>query len=160
MARVSKKHLRYRSKDEIVRDVAFVLNASLSYGTKWAVLRDVAWVWTEFHGKYKGCPYWTKMAIMQHGLDPRADFRHEHAVPKAVVMRMLLDLKASTAEQVRNICEKFFIGVVVTVQENEVLNAEYGQLMPPEFFDPNSSSYQDPWLRYKKYGIEVVPCGN
>src|SRR5205809_3353602 len=62
VGRVSQKHPRYRTKEVIVNDIAFVLNAPLSYGSRWAVLRDAAWVWTEFHGKYKGCPYWTKMA--------------------------------------------------------------------------------------------------
>lgn len=158
MARVTEKYRRYRTKEEIVRDVAFVLNAPLSYGTQWAVLSDVTWVWTEFHGKYKGCPSWTKMAIMQHRANPKADFRHEHAVPKSVVMKMLFDLPAPTPERVREICERFLLGVVVTREEDDVLNMEYGRSMPAEFFDSTSPSYLDPWLRYKKYGIEVISC--
>jgi hypothetical protein len=156
MGRVTEKHPRYRTKDEIVRDVTFVLNSPLSYGTKWAVLRDVAWVWTEFYGKYKGCPYWTKTALMQHRVNPKADFRHEHAVPKAVVMKMLLDLSAPTPEQVREICERLLVGVVVTREEDNDLNMKYGRSMPAEFFNPASPSYRDPWLRYKRLGIEVV----
>lgn len=142
-----------------MRDLAFVLNAPLSYGTKWAVLRDAAWVWTEFHGKYKGCPYWTRMALMQYRIDPKADLRHEHAVPKTVVMRMLFDLRSPTADQVRQICKRFLLGVVVTREEDDVLNAEYGCTMPAEFFDPAHPQYLDPWLRYTRYNIEVVSRG-
>ena len=158
MARVSKKHPRYRSKAEIVRDLTFVLRAPLTYGTKWAVFRDIAWVWTEYHGKYKGCPYWTKMALMQSQLNPKAALRHEHAVPKSVVIKMLFDLQEPTEQRVREICERFLIGVVVTREEDDVLNMEFGRSMPPEFSDTASPSYLDAWLRYKKYNIEVVEC--
>jgi hypothetical protein len=158
MGRVSEKNLRYRSKAEIVRDLTFVLNAPLTIGTKWAVIRDIAWVWTEFHGKYRGCPHWTKMARMQRHLHRNEGLRHEHAVPKSVVIKMLFDLHAPTEEQVREICERFLIGVVVTREENDVLNMEFGRCMPSEFFDRASPDYLDPWLRYTKYNIEVVSC--
>ena len=159
MGKVAKKNPRYRTKDEIVRDLVSVLSASLSYGTKWAVMKDVAWVWTEFHGKYKGCQYWTKTALALHQREPKAKLRHEHVVPKVVVMKMLSDLKSPTSEQVREICERFLIGVVVTREEDALLNVEYRQSMPDEFFDSASPSYLDPWLRYKKCNIEVVPGG-
>jgi len=155
VGRTSEKHSRYRTKIDIAHDLAFVLNAPLSYGTKWAVLSDVAWVWTEFYGKYKGCPYWTKMAVMQHRLNPKADFRHEHAVPKGVVMKMLFDLRTPTADEVGDICKRFLIGVVVTRDEDDKLNMKYRRSMPEEFFDKTSAGYLDPWLRYKKYNIEL-----
>ena len=156
MGRVAEKHPRYRTKDEIVRDIAFVLTSPLTYGSKWAVLKDACWVWTEFHGKYKGCPYWTRMALAEHQLNPKAKFRHEHAVPKSLVIELLFAQPSPTVETVREICERLLIGVVVTQAEDDVLNAEYGRTMPPEFFDPGSPGYRDPWLRYKRYNIDVV----
>ena len=84
--------------------------------------------------------------------------RYEHCVPKSVVMKMLFDLKAPTAEQVREICEKFLIGVVVALDEDAVLSEKYSSKMPAEFYDSASPHFHDPWLRYKKYGIELLPC--
>ena len=159
MGRINERHVRYRTKEQIVQDVAFVLNAPLEIGTKWAVLSEVAWVWTEFCGKYEGCERWTKKAVVQRLTDPEGDFRnfrHEHVVPKNVVIKMLLALPSPTVDQVRDICERFLIGVVVTREENADLNAEFQQTMPPEFDDPKSPSYRDPWLRYKRYKIEVI----
>ena len=63
MARVPESHLRFRTREQICEDVAFVLGAPLSYGTKFAVLADVNWVWSECSGKFKGCHYWSKAAL-------------------------------------------------------------------------------------------------
>ncbi len=156
MGRVHERNPRYRTKDEIVHDITYVLNSPLSYGTKWAVLRDACWVWTEYHGKYNGCPYWTKMAILQHQLNPKSKFRHEHAVPKSVVIEMLFNLKNPTIEQVANICQGYLIGVVVSLEEDSVLNVEFGKTMPKEFFDQGHPDFGDPWIRYKRYKIEVT----
>jgi hypothetical protein len=164
MARISDTHLRFRTKDQIVNDLAFVLSAPLAYGTKHAVLADVAWVWTEFDGKYAGrpgrytgCKFWTQMALMQHRLDRKSRrLRHEHIVPKRIVIDMLLKLERPTPESVREICERFLIGVVVTIEEDAVLN-EFRDSMPSEFDDPASPEYRDPWLRYRRCKIEVVP---
>lgn len=160
MARVSEKHKRYRTKEQIVHDVAFVLAAPLSYGTKWAVLSDLTWVWTEFDGKYKGCPYWTEGAIMLRRVDPKAKLRHEHVVPKKVIIDMLMNLEKPSVDSVREICDRYLIGAIVMPEEDDVLNAEFGRSMPPEFVKPDHPGYHDPWLRYKKYSIKVVPAPN
>jgi hypothetical protein len=150
MARLSPKHPGFRTRDDVVRDVAYVLNAPLTYGTKLAVINNAAWVWTEFDGKYTGCPYWSALAIAAHSVDRKVKLRHEHVVPREVVRRMLFDLKQATEDQVRDICQRFLIGVVVTLAEDALLNAEFSKTMPPEFFDPSHASDHDPWLRYKR----------
>ena len=87
-------------------------------------------------------------------------FRHEHAVPKKVVIQMLLEMKSPTAEAVYAVCEKFLIGVVVTLDEDGALNEEFPSSMPQEFFDLASPDYHNPLLRYEKCGIEVeAPSG-
>jgi hypothetical protein len=154
MGRVSERHLRYRTKDEIVQDVTFVLNAPLKNGTKWAVLRDIAWVWTEFQGKYKGCRHWTKMARLKQS-DAKARLRHEHVVPRTIVINMLLELNSPSREQVHEICERYLIGAVVTPDEDARLNEKYGRTMPKDFYEPTSPQYRDPWLRYKECNIEI-----
>ena len=154
MGRVSERHLRYRTKEQIVHDVAFVLSAPLAKGTKWAVLRDVAWVWTEFEGKYKGCRYWSKCARQQYLKSGSSGLRHEHIVPKDVVIKMLLNLSSPTPEKVQEVCEKFLIGTVVTMHEDAVLRV-FLKIMPPAFDDPDSSDYHNPWLRYRLCNIEM-----
>jgi hypothetical protein len=135
---------------------------SLSYGTKYAVLENAAWTWTEFNGKYHGCAYWTERAYAERPLVSKKEvskhFRHEHAVPKGAVAKMLLDLKSPTEEQVKKICDEFLVAVVVTLSENTDLNRSYGRTMPPEFFDPNSDKFHDKFLRYKVNEITVIPC--
>jgi hypothetical protein len=155
MARITDKHRRHRTKDQIVNDVALVLSSPLTYGTKFAVVNEVTWVWTEFDGKYKGCKYWTPMAVLQHRADRSAKrLRHEHIVPKKVVIDMLMKLDPPTPVAVRDICERFLIGVIVTIEEDAVLN-EFRSSMPPEFDDPTSPDYHNPWLRYQRCGIEA-----
>jgi hypothetical protein len=152
------RHPAYRTKDQMVLDVAYVLAAPLSRGTKQAVLQNVAWAWTEFHGKYKGCPFWTRGALAWCESDPRAKLRHEHAVPKAVVLEMLFKLEGPASDSVRHILESFLLGVVVTPDEDRLLNARFRKSMPQAFADATSTDFHNPWLRYKQVGIEVVCC--
>jgi hypothetical protein len=76
---------------------------------------------------------------------------------QAIVIKMLSDLKSPTEEMVRAICDQFLIGVVVTREEDAVLNKDHRCTMPREFFEPDSPAYHDPWLRYKKCNIELLP---
>ncbi len=150
---------RFRSKEEIATDIAFILKAPVKLGTKLAVLKDAMWVWTEFNGKYEGCPYWTGMAMIVYAMNRRdgkkyAALCHEHVVPKRVVIEMLTSLDEPTPEAVFGICTKFLHAVVVTVQEDRILNCMYQSTMPEEFFDPASPDHHDPWLRYKRCQIQ------
>jgi len=143
----------------MVQDALIVLTSQLTYGAKYGALSHVAWEWTEVTGKYKGCPYWTTMAII-HCLATKSckGLRHEHVVPKKVFIDLLFSLAPPSPEAIRDICDRFLIGVVVTLEEDAVLNIEYGSSMPREFSDPASPDYRNPWLRYRRYPmIEVVP---
>ncbi len=151
-----------RSKVEMARDAAIVMNTDeLHLETKHAVLRDVAWRWTTFHGKYEGCPYWTPAARQQFAARGINGLRHEHAVPKILVIKRLLglaspDVKNVDETDVYQTCERFLIGVVITQEEDRILSKSFFKKMPPEFDDPASPHYQDPWLRYRKCRIAVV----
>ena len=159
MGRVSCKSPRYRTKERMVEDVVFVLNvpeSTLSYGAKFAVLKNACWAWTEFDGKYEGCRYWSKKAAD----DPTAQCIHEHAVPRSVVIEMLCALDDATSTKVREILERFLFGVVVTLGQDKQLNSTYRSTMPPDFSNPGHSDFHDPWLRYRKSNIEVVERGS
>lgn len=157
MGRIHETSEKYRTKAQMIDDVVTALNSSLSYAGKFSVLKTVCWHWTEFNGKYKGCEWWTANAMKLFDTDPKTKFlRHEHAVPRAVVMEMLFGLKPATAKLVEAICEKLLIGVVVTLKDDSVLSVEFRNRMPPEFSDESSPEHHDPWLRYKRCGLKVV----
>ena len=160
MPRITPGSRRYRSKEEIAKDLAFILTAPVSYGTKFAVLKDAMWVWTEFNGKYEGCPYWSGMAMIRYAVNRNKKgkrhigLRHEHIVPKRVVMEMLDSQNPATPEAVFAICEKFLIAVVITMEEDAILNCLYQSTMPKEFYDEAGPEHHDPWLRYKRCDIK------
>lgn len=142
----------------MAEDVASALTSSMTYGGKHSVLSEVCWSWTEFTGKIRGCPYWTELALLQRFKDPKAKVRHEHVVPIRVVINILFDLHLPTADNVFEILDRLLIGVVVDESEDDCLNVEFPADMPPEFFDPTSLSFRDPWLRYRRLpDIKVVP---
>ncbi len=157
MARKSKKNPNYRTKEIMAKDLAVVLNADLSRGTKYAVCRQIASEWTELNGKYKGCRFWSSKAFELWEANPKAKcFRHEHAVPKKVVVELLLSFDKPDAGFIYRVCEAFLIGVVVTLEEEKALNARFNSTMPSEFGETNNPSNLDPLLRYKQCGIEVI----
>ena len=149
MPRIPEKNPRYRNKNALCDDVAFVLSAPLQWGTQFAVLADVVWVWSEFNGKYKGCRYWSRSAL-QHTAEIKI-LVHEHVVPKTTIISLLADLKDPTASAVRHILETYCIGVVLTREEDRKLNAAgLRSAMPTEWSDG------DVWARYRLVGIECV----
>ncbi len=143
MARKSKKNPAYRTKEDMVKDIAFILNAPLTYGTKQVVCRQAAWEWTEFDGKYEGCPLWSKKAAERYAANPDTKLIHEHAVPKKVVADLLLSLESPSEALVRTALKKLLIAVVVTPEEDAILNQYFKSSMPPEFHDATSPSELD-----------------
>lgn len=81
----------------------------------------------------------------------KAKLRHEHIVPRSVVMKRLFELKEPTANSVQDICERFLVAAIVTPHEDSILSVNYMKDMPPDFYEPSSPNYHDPWLRYRKY---------
>lgn len=162
MARITENNRRFRTREQIVDDVAFILRAPVSNGTKIVVVENAFWVWTEFDGKYEGCRHWTQSALVQYVQNRRTGakrhhrLRHEHVVPRDVLLPMLLKDEPPSAAEIRSIFDELLIGVVVELSEDRQLDA-YRKIMPPEFSDPSSSGYRDPWLRYKRLGIATLP---
>ena len=156
MGKIPETSDHYRTKEQMVADVVLALKSKMSFAGKHSVLRTVCWHWTEINGKYKGCEWWTKAAMELFDDDSKTRLlRHEHAVPKSIVIGMLFTLKPVTAEAVRAMFDQFLVGVVVTTKEDTVLNL-FRNTMPPEFFDQTCPEYHDPMLRYKQCGLQVV----
>lgn len=156
MARVSPQSRRFRTKQQLAEDVAKVLNSDLHYGTKYAVIKEVTWVWTEYLGKFKGCIYWSDAALRRFNRERSVkSLRHEHVVPKKCIIEMLYGLKSPTADEVQSLLDRFLIGVIVTKEEDARLSIKYRKSMPPIFVDESSPSFHDAWLRYRECGIKV-----
>lgn len=150
MARISEKNIRFRTKEEICRDVAFVLRTSkLHKGTKYAVVDQALWVWTEFDGKYKGCKYWSEKAVAAGS--GRRRLIHEHLVPRKLVRDKLFRLRKPTQAAVHRILRKWCVGVVVTQAEDRRLKQRrLNSKMPQKW------NRRDRWARYKAAGIDIA----
>lgn len=135
-----------RTKNEIARDVAFVLGAPLHRHTKSVVIDNALWCWSGIDGKYDGCKHWTKAAWSICG--QRRELRHEHVVPKKVMINHLLEGKTWNAAGIKNYFEAFCIGVVVTREEDLKLNKMGLRSKMPSNWDG-----QDPWARYRAAGL-------
>ncbi len=142
LAKISNKSLRYRTKNELCDDIAFTLNSSLHYGTKYAVLSEATWVWTEFEGKYDGCQYWSKAALEFRG-NPKM-LVHEHVMPKKLVIELLLKMSSPTTSSVYQLLDSYCKGAVITRAEDAALNRlGLRSKMPPDWDE------KDLWARYK-----------
>jgi hypothetical protein len=137
---------RFRTKPEICRDVAYVLTAPLSVGTKTAVLNDAIWTWSEFDGKFEGCKFWSSNALCFRG--NRKLLVHEHLVPRKVLIDWLLELSAPSIEVVSDIFENFCVGVIVTKDEDLILNK-----LGLRASMPDAWKREEPWARYRVAGI-------
>lgn len=149
MARISEKNQRFRTKAQISTDLAFIINAPLTYGTKFAVISEVTWVWSEYYGKYHGCKYWTENALKAK--DDLKSLIHEHLVPKKILIKHLINLKSPQSNEIYNFLEKYCIGVVVTKEEDKKINEAGLKSTMPENWDN-----VDPWSRYEACDISPI----
>ena len=140
-----------RTKQESAHDVVYTLASPMHYRTKRKVLDHVAWNWTVHDGKYEGCRLWTPAAIehfKQHG---RKGLRHEHAVPRTLIIEALFAMDNPTQDAVFELLDRLAVGVVVTKDEQATLDKDYQTTMPAGF-----DSEWDPLLRFVACGLEVV----
>lgn len=140
----------------MAEDLSIALQSRMSRPGKMSVAISVCWGWTGIDGKYEGCPYWTPRAIAEFDNGHLRGLRHEHAVPRRVFCQIAMDIDNPSPERVFSLCESLLFGVVVTGDEDRLLSQGLRQRMPPEFDDPGSPSFRDPWLRYKLKRIPVV----
>jgi hypothetical protein len=154
---------RYRTKEQMAKDVLAALNAPMSDRAKEVVLLDVFSAWTQSAGKYNGCQYWSDGAWKLHprlecqlyGKGEWKNLRHEHAVPKSVLRRELWSLNNPTEETVAEYLECYLVGVVVTVEEDKRLNKRFKSEMPPGFWKKGHELYFNFFARYRLCGIKI-----
>lgn len=148
MARIPERNPRFRTKRQICEDVAHILNAPLAWGTQHAVIAEALWVWSEFDGKYAGCRRWSEKAwAMRHVVK---ELRHDHAVPKKLLIERLKRLTSTaTVNDVEEVLQRYCIGVVITRDEDRLLNRIGLQSCLPDGCD------DDPLARYRAADIAL-----
>jgi len=147
---------RYRTKENMAHDVAFILTAPVEWGTKYDVINGILWAWNGDHGKYDGCEYWSKKALESKN-DPKVKRIHEHIVPRKALIGILERLADPTPDKVRQVLNCLCVAAVIANEEHSRLDLSFRDRMPNDFVEsPLSAS--DPWLRYKRCGIDVVNC--
>lgn len=156
MARISEKSRRFRTKEQIVGDMVKVLNMDLTYGTKFAVLSEAFWVWSEFEGKHNGCRFWSAAA-----LDSKHDVKnlvHEHVVPRKEILSKFdlrpVPRKVATERSVRSIFSRLCIWCIVTKEEDKRLNSLGLKSRMPDGWGKRGNT--DIWARYRKAKIKWV----
>lgn len=126
-------------KETIVRDVAIMLESDVSdEAIKHLVSSAYAWFWSQdcavkgHRGKYKGCEHWSRAAKdlwLKKGGIPKGEIIHEHVVPRAQLVKELIELRKSAEhaslddrlEQVRTIFQTRCIACIVLKAENSIL---------------------------------------
>ena len=53
---------RRRTRDQLVADALITLRSPLTYGSKYALLDNICWSWSELAGTYHGCRWWSREA--------------------------------------------------------------------------------------------------
>jgi hypothetical protein len=147
MARIGIKNPRFRTKDEIARDIAFVLTAHLHPGTVHAVLSEAMWVWSEFDGKHGET---LSRSLAASKCTDKRELCHEHIVPKRYIIRSLWELSKPTEKNVKSILSTYCIGALVTREEDQKLSEKgYKSRMPDDW------DLTEVWIRYRQARIRM-----
>jgi hypothetical protein len=86
---------------------------------------------------------------------PTSNLRHEHAVPRKLILERLLAGAPLAQEQLLGLLERLCLGVVLTKDEDAALNAHFQRAMPPawDIGDPAA----DPFARYRHPDVALFP---
>ncbi|MFC6875890.1 hypothetical protein ACFQZF_06105 [Flavobacterium myungsuense] len=79
--------------------------------------------------KYVGQPYWTKAAIEHYKQHRTKGLRHEHAVPRKLIIK-LLEESDKSKEAIFSILDNLVHAVIVTKEEATLLDKKWKSTMP------------------------------
>lgn len=117
---------------------------------------------TERWNKYFGVPFWSDGAInkvienINAGKKPDKELVHEHSVPKCVLGEKLDEMyenKQTSEEEIFSLIDKFCHAVVVTKEEDALLNKAGLRSKMPTTFGFNDGD--DLFCRYHLAGIKI-----
>lgn len=130
-------------------------------------IKRLIWACTEHdnngvYRKYDGQPLWSEGALAQrlkNIQDKRplnADLRHEHCVPRKIILEKIYSLKFKNVDAIFEILDKFCHAVIVSKDEDKLLN-KYRSKMQPILTDERT--VQNLFARYINSSIEVNDVG-
>jgi hypothetical protein len=109
--------------------------------------------------KYLGQPYWSKQAIKKYQEQNQgkkskcfSGLRHEHIFPRNMIKTKIFQLEHPTPEKLFSILDKYCHAVIITTDEDQLLNAASLNKKMPESFEVDGLIES----RYKQVGIEIV----
>lgn len=140
----------------MAKDLTIILNTPVSIETKNAIIKNITSSWTQYDGKYVGCRYWSKNALVEYETKGRHFLVHDYTTPIKVIRKLIHELKAPTEKSVFKLLNRVVIGTVVTCEEDDLLSKTFRSSMPEPFFDQQHDDYLNPWIRYRECGIKVV----
>lgn len=157
-------HMRkYESQDAIIKDMNIAIKSDLSDNAKETLLHSLSWAFTEFHGKIRGCRYWSEAATAVYrelerkmasaselNKELSRELRHEHVVPRNIFVKSVIEGRKEL--KIEDLRDKL-LGCVVTRAEAETLDKHYKKTHPQgdDFFE-----IHDAWARYHECGIKYL----
>lgn len=159
MAKQRPRKLRPRTftDDDVVNDVVAVLNGPFSTWAKTSLAQGALWAWSARHGKYEGCPYWSRNALDQfRATGSISGLRHEHIVPRKLTVAKIMGVSSITREDLRAILETHALGCVVTKAEAQILDRGLKQRMPEGFATAGHPNFENVWARYIEKKIDRI----
>jgi len=127
------------------------------------IFKRLIWACTEHdnkgvYRKYDGQPLWSDGALIQRlkNIQEKRPFneelRHEHCVPRKIILDKLNSLKSKSADEIFKILDKFCHAVIVSKDEDKRLN-KYRSKMPSILTEERT--VENVFSRYINLGIEV-----
>lgn len=107
--------------------------------------------------KYVGQPYWTKAAIEHYKQHRTKGLRHEHAVPRKLIIK-LLEESDKSKEAIFSILDNLVHAVIVTKEEAALLDKKFKESTPNEI--TISNEINNVFSRYKAMNINVYYLEN
>lgn len=150
--------------DAFCKDSAALMAGDFSQGTRRIVINAAIWQATEGDGrksKYVGGRFWSQGEIDDVKATGFANLskrlRHEHVVPRGLVVSEIPSLQVPTPESVQRALDTYAIGCVVTLDEMRRLDRGLRKSMPDGWNDPGRAAGPDIRARYTK--AQVAPVG-
>lgn len=107
--------------------------------------------------KYVGQPYWTKAAIEHYKSNGIKGLRHEHAVPRKLIIK-LLEVCNKSQEEIFSILDNLVHAVIVTKEEATLLDQKYKASTPSDI--TISNEINNVFSRYIAMNIKVYYLEN
>lgn len=143
-----------RTKEEMLKQVHHFVVNDYHYEVKYAVIDDIIWRWVLDYKKNTIDHFWSENALINS-----QKLLEDFVVPRHCFRNLLVDLSAKylTEQQISNLFKSHLKICIITEAESRLLKSlNLSEKMPDCYNDPTHVDFQNPWVRYKRAGIN--PC--